>query len=265
MISVAVAGLGVALAWALSHHLQSSLISAARDAVFSDLRDGLFVLDAAGPDRRAEPYRRADRPAPGERGRRQAGRRGVRRGASGLPGDRQRRQHDRPVRAGRRSGRAGLRGPDRAARGRARRAARAGRRAAQHHGVPPRPDAAPRDVPGRGQRRPGLLARLRGDAPAGRQARDPGARRLVHRLHAGRGRRDPARRRGVHRRREGRACRGAAALPAQPGLGPQQRGPGDADRAADPDAGHPAGVRRRDRPGRRASARSCDGSTFGPR
>jgi PAS domain S-box-containing protein len=46
MISVAFAGLGLAVAWALSHDPYLSLIPAARDAVFTDLRDGLFVLDA---------------------------------------------------------------------------------------------------------------------------------------------------------------------------------------------------------------------------
>ena len=45
MILFAVVGLGVAAAWPLSRQLQSRLTSAARDAVFTDLRDGLFVLD----------------------------------------------------------------------------------------------------------------------------------------------------------------------------------------------------------------------------
>src|SRR6188768_3948392 len=48
MISVAFTGLGVAVACALGQHLHAGLMSAARDAVFTDLRDGLFVLDAEG-------------------------------------------------------------------------------------------------------------------------------------------------------------------------------------------------------------------------
>jgi len=48
MISVAVAGLGIAVAWALTHRSHAGLTTAARDAVFADLRDGLFVLDADG-------------------------------------------------------------------------------------------------------------------------------------------------------------------------------------------------------------------------
>jgi PAS domain S-box-containing protein len=48
MISVAFAGLGIAVAWALSHHLHAGLISAARESIFADLRDGLFVLDTDG-------------------------------------------------------------------------------------------------------------------------------------------------------------------------------------------------------------------------
>src|ERR1700752_4389783 len=59
MISFAVVGLGVAAAWALSHQLQSRLTSAARDAVFTDLRDGLFVLDP--DDRIVELNRTAER------------------------------------------------------------------------------------------------------------------------------------------------------------------------------------------------------------
>lgn len=46
MISVAIAGLGVAVASVLSLDPLSRLLPAARDAVFEDLRDGLFVLDA---------------------------------------------------------------------------------------------------------------------------------------------------------------------------------------------------------------------------
>jgi PAS domain S-box-containing protein len=46
MIAVALAGLGVLAAWSLSGLRGIDLRAAARDAVFSDLRDGLFVLDA---------------------------------------------------------------------------------------------------------------------------------------------------------------------------------------------------------------------------
>ena len=48
MIWVALAGLGIAVAWGLSRQVHDGLISAARDAVFADLRDGLFVLNSDG-------------------------------------------------------------------------------------------------------------------------------------------------------------------------------------------------------------------------
>jgi PAS domain S-box-containing protein len=59
MISVALAGLGLAAAWALSHDAQLGLVPAARDAVFAELRDGLFVLDA--DDRIVDLNRTAER------------------------------------------------------------------------------------------------------------------------------------------------------------------------------------------------------------
>jgi PAS domain S-box-containing protein len=48
MLSVAVTGIACAVAWALSVDRLRGLIPAARDAVFTNLRDGLFVLDAEG-------------------------------------------------------------------------------------------------------------------------------------------------------------------------------------------------------------------------
>jgi PAS domain S-box-containing protein len=48
MIPVALAGLGVAVAWVLSRHRNGDLTGAARDAVFAELRDGVFVLDPQG-------------------------------------------------------------------------------------------------------------------------------------------------------------------------------------------------------------------------
>jgi PAS domain S-box-containing protein len=46
MLSVAVAGVGLAVAWTLSYYSRPDLVAAARDAVFADLRDGVFVLDS---------------------------------------------------------------------------------------------------------------------------------------------------------------------------------------------------------------------------
>jgi PAS domain S-box-containing protein len=46
MIALALAGLGVLAAWSLRGLQSFDLRAAARDAVFSELRDGLFVLDA---------------------------------------------------------------------------------------------------------------------------------------------------------------------------------------------------------------------------
>jgi PAS domain S-box-containing protein len=46
MLSVAVAGVGLAVAWTLSYYSRPDLLAAARDAVFAELRDGVFVLDA---------------------------------------------------------------------------------------------------------------------------------------------------------------------------------------------------------------------------
>jgi hypothetical protein len=48
MLSVAVAGVGLAVAWTLSYYSRPDLVAAARDAVFADLRDGVFVLDDPG-------------------------------------------------------------------------------------------------------------------------------------------------------------------------------------------------------------------------
>jgi PAS domain S-box-containing protein len=45
MIPAALAGLGLAVAWTLNSDRLIGLIPAARDAVFGDLRDGVFVLD----------------------------------------------------------------------------------------------------------------------------------------------------------------------------------------------------------------------------
>jgi PAS domain S-box-containing protein len=59
MISVALAGLGLVVAWALNHSPHVTLTLAARDAVFTDLRDGLFVLDAQ--DRLIDLNRTAER------------------------------------------------------------------------------------------------------------------------------------------------------------------------------------------------------------
>ena len=59
MISVALATVGVAVSSALSQDPVSGLMLAARDAVFSDLRDGLFVLDA--DDRIVDLNRTAER------------------------------------------------------------------------------------------------------------------------------------------------------------------------------------------------------------
>src|SRR3954471_15691208 len=59
MMSVALAGLGLAIGWALSHDPRLSLVAAARDAVFAELRDGLFVLDAQ--DRLVDLNRTAER------------------------------------------------------------------------------------------------------------------------------------------------------------------------------------------------------------
>ena len=46
MLSVAVAGVGLAVAWTLSCYSRPDLVAAARDAVFAELRDGVFVLDS---------------------------------------------------------------------------------------------------------------------------------------------------------------------------------------------------------------------------
>ena len=48
MIPVALAGVGVVVAWALGGCRSMDLRGAAREAVFAELRDGLFVLDAQG-------------------------------------------------------------------------------------------------------------------------------------------------------------------------------------------------------------------------
>src|SRR3954471_14216558 len=48
MIRLALAGLRVTAAWLLSSHVRLSVVQAARDAIFGELRDGLFVLDAQG-------------------------------------------------------------------------------------------------------------------------------------------------------------------------------------------------------------------------
>jgi PAS domain S-box-containing protein len=48
MIPVALAGLGVAVAWSVGGRLSADLTAAAREAMFADLRDGLFVLDPQG-------------------------------------------------------------------------------------------------------------------------------------------------------------------------------------------------------------------------
>jgi PAS domain S-box-containing protein len=48
MISLAAFGLGLAVAWALFGDRLLSLKPIARDTIFADLRDGLFVLDAEG-------------------------------------------------------------------------------------------------------------------------------------------------------------------------------------------------------------------------
>lgn len=48
MIPLALAGLGVAMTFALSSQEPLDIVRAARDAIFEELRDGLFILDARG-------------------------------------------------------------------------------------------------------------------------------------------------------------------------------------------------------------------------
>src|SRR3954471_14918940 len=48
MIPLVLAGLGVAVTLVLSSQEPLGIVRAARDAIFEELRDGLFVLDARG-------------------------------------------------------------------------------------------------------------------------------------------------------------------------------------------------------------------------